>query len=246
MKRFIQAMVCLLFAASLSASTMKTALFTAAGSDISINAVGSGIAEHRLTWYVTGTVSACSVKLQQSVDGTTWSDLIGAQTCTANGATAWAYNVAANYVRITMASYTGTGSVYVTYEGLGASGPNQFYQPNAFHCTVVNSSATILTAFGGQCVAPVGTGLSLYITDIVASASVIATTTADQYLELKSGTGGTCGTGTAVVWASYNTAFGYVPYSPRTPIKVAANSELCWMDAAVGSKTFIVDGFIAP
>lgn len=116
---------------------------------------------------------------------------------------------------------------------------------NRFNCTVVNNAATILTAFGGSCVAP-GAGLRLYITDISASSSVVATTTADNYLELKTGTGGTCGTATAVIWANYNLAFQPVDTHLTTPIPVAINNELCWMHAATGSKTFIVDGYIAP
>jgi hypothetical protein len=117
--------------------------------------------------------------------------------------------------------------------------------PNRFHCTAINQSATTLTAFGAPCAAP-GAGLSLYITSITASASVIATTTADQFLEIKSGTGGTCGTGTAVVWAAYNLAFAPTTATFPTPIRVGTITELCWMHAATGSKTFIVDGYIAP
>lgn len=116
--------------------------------------------------------------------------------------------------------------------------------PNRFSCGVINSNATVLTALSG-CAAP-GAGLSLYITDITASSSVISTVTTDQYLSLKSGTGGACGTGTATVWASYNLAHAPIHAQLLTPIKVAANSELCWMHAAAGNKTFIVNGFIAP
>jgi hypothetical protein len=117
--------------------------------------------------------------------------------------------------------------------------------PKRFNCSVVNNAATSLTAFGSPCAAP-GAGLSLYITDITASSSVIATVTADQYLEIKSGTGGTCGTATAVVWAAYNLAFAPIAANFIVPIKVTANNELCWMHAATGSKTFIVQGYIAP
>lgn len=115
---------------------------------------------------------------------------------------------------------------------------------NTFACSVVNSAATTLTAFGGQCAAPTVNGQAFYITDITASASAAATATTDQYLELKSGTGTNCGTGTAVVWAAYNAATSGPAISFTTPIAVAANSDLCWMDAVTGSKTFIVQGFI--
>lgn len=116
--------------------------------------------------------------------------------------------------------------------------------PQSFTCTVVNASATILTALGGSCVAPTVLNQSIYITDITASASAASTTSADSFLELKSGTGGSCGTGTAVLWGSYNAAMGGAVSDFQVPIKVAANSELCWMDAVVGSKTFIVTGYI--
>lgn len=111
-------------------------------------------------------------------------------------------------------------------------------------CQVSNSGAAILTAFGGSCVAP-GAGLSIYVTDIVASSTVISSTTADNYLEIKYGTGGTCGTGTTVVWSAYNLAFQPVVSGLTTPIKIPANNELCWMDV-VGNKSFVITGFIAP
>lgn len=117
---------------------------------------------------------------------------------------------------------------------------------NAFTCSVVNSAATTLTALGGSCVAGNPAGTSLYITDIVASASAIATATTDQYLSLKTGTGGSCGTATATVWSSYNLAFAPVVQDFTTPIKVAAGSELCWMDAVTGSKTLFVSGYTGP
>lgn len=116
----------------------------------------------------------------------------------------------------------------------------------AFTCTIVNSAATTLTAFGGSCVAGSPAGPALYITDIVASASAIATATTDQYLSIKSGTGGSCGTATATVWSAYNVAFAPVVQDFTVPIKVAAGQELCWMDAVVGSKTLIVSGYTGP
>jgi hypothetical protein len=117
--------------------------------------------------------------------------------------------------------------------------------PQAFSCTVVDSAATILTAFGGSCVAPTIGSQSLYITDIVASSSAASTVTADQALELKAGTTAStgCDTGTATVWASFTPAMGSVTATFTTPIKVGANQALCWMDAVAGSKTFIVNGY---
>lgn len=117
--------------------------------------------------------------------------------------------------------------------------------PQGFTCSVVNSAATSLTALGGSCTAAaLPAGQSIYITDITASASAIATVTADQFLELKSGSGAACATNTAVVWAAYNLALAPISVSFTTPIKVGANVDLCWMDAVTGSKIFIVNGYI--
>lgn len=142
---------------------------------------------------------------------------------------------------------TGTGTATVRVQATAAPIPPPVAAVRAggepFNCTVINSAATALTAFGGQCAAP-GAGLSLYVTSITASASVASTTTADQYLTLKSGTGGTCGTGTAVVWASYSAANEAVTPNLPTPLAVAENSELCWQHAGTGSKTFSVSGYI--
>lgn len=110
-----------------------------------------------------------------------------------------------------------------------------------FLCTVINNAGTTLTAFNGSCIA--APGQALFITDITASATTIATTTTDQYLSLKYGTGTNCGTGTTTVWSAYNLAFAPTSTNLVKPIRVPANNDLCWMDAVAGSKTFIVSGF---
>jgi len=114
-----------------------------------------------------------------------------------------------------------------------------------FNCVVTNNAATILTAVGGQCVAPAA-GMSLHITSVTASASVISSVTADNYFSLKSGTGAVCVTGTAVVWNAYTLALAPVHALFPTAIKVAPASDLCWMHAAAGSKHLTITGYIAP
>lgn len=115
-----------------------------------------------------------------------------------------------------------------------------------FNCLVPVSTATTLTAVGGSCATP-GTGLSLYITGVSFGSSAASSTAADAFPTLKSGTGGTCGTGTAVVWSAMSVANTTVidPIGFE-PIKVAANSELCWIHSVAGSKVVRVTGFIAP
>ncbi len=117
--------------------------------------------------------------------------------------------------------------------------------PNMIRCVVAVSTATNLTAVGGSCVAP-GSGLSIYLTDVSFGTSAAAGTAADSFPTLKSGTGGTCGTGTAVIWQALTTANSTVVENLTTPIKLAANSELCWIMSTGGSKTLQVNGYIAP
>lgn len=121
--------------------------------------------------------------------------------------------------------------------------------PNRIHCTsgspLAVSTATALTVLNG-CAAP-GASLSIYITDInfSSSASGIA---ADTFSTLKYGTGGACGTGTNIIWAAFTAAAAQANVSQmlKTPIKLPANNELCWINSTAGSKLVIVDGFIAP
>jgi hypothetical protein len=116
--------------------------------------------------------------------------------------------------------------------------------PNRVHCVVTVSTATTIQAVGGSCIAP-GAGLSLYITDVMFSASA-AGIGADAFPTIKSGTGGTCGAATAVVWQAL-TAAAIVAIDNRTqPIKVTANNELCWISSTAGSKALQISGFIAP
>jgi len=112
-------------------------------------------------------------------------------------------------------------------------------------CTAVNVTTATLVAFTGTGCAGNPTQTSLYITDIVASSSTISSITADNYLELKAGTGTNCATGTVVLWAAYTLALTPVVQSFRTPIKVPGGFDLCWMDAVAGSKSLIVTGYLA-
>lgn len=83
--------------------------------DIGIGNIGSGIGWHRITWNTLGTVSACSVTLQQSTNNTIWTTLIGPQVCTSTGMSVVVMAVV-NYIRIDPTSFTGTaGSTVVVH-----------------------------------------------------------------------------------------------------------------------------------
>jgi len=84
------------------------------------NVTGTGAQYHYLTWNVTGTLSACSVRVDSSADGVSWSagGILGAQTCTSNG-NALSSVVVSNYVRINVTSITpvSTASLTVNLNG---------------------------------------------------------------------------------------------------------------------------------
>lgn len=117
--------------------------------------------------------------------------------------------------------------------------------PNRISCTVIVSTATTVQAVGGSCVAP-GAGLSIYITDIEFGSSAASGVAADSFPTLKSGTGGTCGAATAVIWQALSAANTTQVANYTVPIKVTANNELCWIMTTAGSKTLKIQGFIAP
>lgn len=112
--------VLLLLPVSARADGMLANKFTTAVAGTSINNIGTSIAHHQITWNVSGTASVCTVALDTSADGITWSagGAIAGQTCTSNG-TSTVANVIANYVRINMTALTvaAGSSVTVTWNG---------------------------------------------------------------------------------------------------------------------------------
>lgn len=122
----------------------------------------------------------------------------------------------------------------------------QFSGANAINCVVTVSTATTIQAVGGNCVAP-GSIYRLYITDVQFSASASGIT-ADSFPTLKTGTGGTCGSNTSVVWTAFTAAAAQasVVQDFTTPIKLPLNQELCWIESTAGSKTVTINGYIAP
>ena len=121
--------------------------------------------------------------------------------------------------------------------------------PNRIRCTsgspLAVSTATTLTVLNG-CAAP-GASLSIYITDITFASDAQAIA-ADAFPTLKYGTGGACGTGTAVFWGAFGAAATQmtITQSFTVPIKIPANNEVCWINSTAGSKVVALHGFIAP
>lgn len=87
----------------------------------SMNVIGSGSQYYQLAWNVTGTISACSLRVDSSSDGVTWNtgDIISTQSCTSNPLYApISAQKVVNYVRINPNStITGTGTIVATLTG---------------------------------------------------------------------------------------------------------------------------------
>jgi hypothetical protein len=100
----------------------QSTTFTATGSSGGVNLVNTPVGYHKIYWRTQGTVTTCTVALDSSSDGVAWNagGVITGQTCTSNGTTVYTNSVV-NFVRISVTTLTGGGSLIATY--VGASDP---------------------------------------------------------------------------------------------------------------------------
>lgn len=84
-----------------------------------INLSGSPVNIHRLVFRPVGTVTTCTIALDTSVDGVTWSagGAIAGTGCTANGEATSISPLEANFVRVNLTVFSGSGSVNIVYIG---------------------------------------------------------------------------------------------------------------------------------
>ena len=75
----------------------------------------TGASEWRIRWVAVSTPATCTVKLEQSEDNSSWSDLIAGQTCTSSGISVFTTGHPL-YVRMNVTALTG-GTVNVTLLG---------------------------------------------------------------------------------------------------------------------------------
>lgn len=107
---------------------------------LSGNITLTGSTFHQLVWNVSGTVSTCSVQVDSSSDGSTWTSggVIASQTCTSNGSIV-STSVVSNFVRINLTAISGAGATFnAVLDGFsqnpagggGAVGAGTFVQTN--------------------------------------------------------------------------------------------------------------------
>lgn len=110
----------LLTAAALCAQPSKTIFttFTATGTTSSFAVPGADV--HTIQAVVTGGPSGCTMHLEGSLDGTTWADISGDQTCTSS-VMFHVVNKGVNFVRVNLSSFTGGTSPTLTAWYVGHS-----------------------------------------------------------------------------------------------------------------------------
>lgn len=117
MKRIICFIISLLLLSipALSQETTTVRTFSATGTGTQKTLIGTGISWHKATWHIRGgTVSACSVKIEQSSNGSSWSDLTDAQDCSSNGESS-VFQATPNYIRVNLGTFTtSTGTPLLT------------------------------------------------------------------------------------------------------------------------------------
>jgi hypothetical protein len=162
--------LCLLLTSAFAEDVSRSRTFTATGIDDAVLTTrGTGVYNHRLTWTGQGTRTSCTIKVEQSDDSVTFTDLIAAQNCATDGATTTTGY--ANYVRIRVTALTGAGNiVYARYDGTPVA-------PSAGSVTVSGTLDTNLKQYAGA--ATDGTGIP-----IKAGSGGLATTGTDDITKL--------------------------------------------------------------
>jgi hypothetical protein len=114
MKRFFCVAMLLLVAVVAQAQTRSFSVtLTATGATSSVWAEAN---YHTVAVVVSGSPSACTVRLEGSLDKNNWFDLSGTQTCTSNVM----FHVdgkPATYVRANLLTWTGGTNAVITYKG---------------------------------------------------------------------------------------------------------------------------------
>ena len=214
--------LCLAITPFVGAQT-RTKTFTATGSDSSLRLIGTGIYNHRLIWQGAGTRTECQIKVEKSVNNSTWADLITDQTCTGDGSIVvigWA-----NYVRITVTAISGANNtLYAVYVGLPAEALNGYGGTLASGVTSAMTGTTSTSVIGGTA------NHYLYITQCAFSNTHASVTT---MMTLQDGSAGTSLGSYVVSFGSGNNVIFPIPLKVTT-----AGNGLFVVNVTTGSNTF--------
>lgn len=249
--------VALCFGQGNGINSYRTVTQSAPASDVAITQ-NTAILFHQLSWVDTGTVSSCTVALDSSPDGTTWTagGIITGQTCTSNGNSSITSGNA-KYVRITSTALSGGGSVQFFYKGWA-------YNPTPGTGTGTVTSITCgtgLTCSPGSPITTTGTisssggttdGLSTFATlavggntsvTSIATNSITVATTGVVYVFC-----GTWGSGTATLTMSDTLTSTITSLGDTGDNTTNANSRMhAWkiVPASNGSDAFTCGGGVA-
>src|SRR5688572_24678716 len=116
----------------------RTFTFTSSTSGPCIPLANTGVQYHVIRWRTDTTVSAGTIKLEKTsaaACSSGFSDVIPAISWTSDGTSA-VVNNSANFVRMTSASYAGSGNVVVTYMGYRFDPTSQFYTEGDVDTTI--------------------------------------------------------------------------------------------------------------
>jgi hypothetical protein len=118
--------------------------------------IHTGVTNQLLSWVQVGstTPTGCSVQVDSSPDGTTWTagGIIAAQPCNTNGVTSLVTGIAAYYARISFTGIT-AGQVFATYTGsLGSLTQSRAISigPTGSGTATLTASSTFFWSLGGQ------------------------------------------------------------------------------------------------
>lgn len=113
MKRYTL-LLCLLALPIFAQIRAFTSTLTAAGTTQSVWAESN---YHTVQVVVSGSPSACTVRLEGSLDNNSWVDLSGTQSCTTSPTMFHVDGKPVTYVRVNLLSFTGASSATITYKG---------------------------------------------------------------------------------------------------------------------------------
>lgn len=109
---------------------------------------------------------------------------------------------------------------------------------------IISSTATSSTTVTG-CEAPSIAGRSIYLRSLQWYSSIISTTS--NFMTIQDGTGGNCASAVTVRYNGFTSiAFGGDSVEFNEPVKIDANSEVCFLHAGAGTRFVNIQAYVGP